>query len=161
MLSDDRELDMNSLHDAANKKRSAATDQIRQSYTTHALAGLRRPYYTGVFRKVKGATEPNFLAEIKLDGFERNIAVRVTARRDEKRKLYFQGLLSGLRLKSDTRHFKLTPGNTAPNHYHGTIALHQTRLIISVLSILSVTGTPIHLCLLEIVEEMGDVPCHG
>lgn len=152
---------MNSLHDAANKKRSAATDQIRQSYTTYALAGFRRPYYTGVFTKVKGATEPTFLAEIKLDGFERDIAVRVTARRDEERNRYFQGLLSGLRLKSDTRHFKLTRDNTAPNHYHGNIALHQTRLIISLRSILSATGTTIHLCLLEIVEATGNVPCHG
>lgn len=152
---------MNSLHDAANIKRHATTDQVRRDYTVHALAGLRRPYYTGVFTKVKGATEPTFLAEIKLDGFERDIAVRCTARRDEERNLYFQGLLSGLRLKSDTRHFKLTRDNTAPNHYHGTIVLHQTRLIISLRSILSTTGTTIYLCLLEIVEETGGVPCHG
>lgn len=152
---------MNSLHDAANKKRSAATDQIRQSYTTYALAGLRRPYYTGVFRKVKGATEPTFLAEIKLDGFERNIAVRCTARRDEKRKLYFQGLLSGLRLKSDTRHFNLTRGGAGINHYSGTIALHQTRLIISVLPAPSAQGKAIYLCLLEVVRERGNFPCQS
>jgi len=152
---------MNSLHDAANRTRRATTDKVRRDYTVHALAGFRRPYYTGVFTKVKGTTEPTFLAEIKLDGFERDIAVRVTARQDEERNLYFQGLLSGLRLKSDTRHFKLTRDNTAPSHYHGTIALHETRLVISLLSILSATGAPIHLCLLKIVEETGNVPCHG
>ena len=152
---------MNSLHEAATRKRRATTDEVGRSYTEYALAGLRRPYYTGVFRKVKSATEPTFLAEIKLDGFERDIAVRYTARRDGERNLYFQGLLSGLQLKSDTRHFKLTRDNTAPNHYHGTIALHKTRLIISVLPAPSAQGKPVYLCLLEVVRERGNVPCQG
>jgi len=152
---------MNSLHDTANRKRRATTDQVQRDYTAHALAGLRQPNYAGVFRKVEGVLEPTFLAEIKLDGFERDIEVRVIARRDEERTLYFQGLLSGLQLKSDTRHFKLTRDKTAPNHYHGTIALHKTRLIISLLLILSATETPIHLCLLEVVREEGDVPCQS
>jgi len=144
---------MKTSHEAAAKRQRAATEQIRTNFTDYALAGMRRSHYAGVFRKIEGAVSPTFLAVLELDGFERRLEIKVTARRDKAGKQYLDGLLSGLSLLSQTRRFELTRDNEGAEKYSGTIKLHGSCLVINILPTNAVNGDRVNLCHLEVLRE--------
>lgn len=150
---------MNTSHAAAMEKRRAATEQARKNLTDYALAGLRRPHYAGVFRKIEGAASPTFLAKIELDGFERHLEIRVAVQRDKAGQRYLKGLLSGVSLLSETRRFELTRDIGGADRYSGTIELHGACLIVSVLPITTVNSGRIYLCHMEVLRETADTGC--
>jgi len=150
---------MKSSHAAAMEKRRAATEQAKKDVTDYALAGLRRPHYAGVFRRIEGATSPTFLAKIELDGFERHLEIRVSVQRDKAGQRYLNGLLSGVSLLSEARRFELTGDSGGADRYSGAIELHGVCLIVSVLPITTINSGRIYLCHMEVLRETADIGC--
>ncbi|MGQ3489379.1 hypothetical protein [Roseovarius pacificus] len=150
---------MKSSHAAAMKQRRAAREQAKKDVTDYALAGLRRPHYAGVFRKIEGAATPTFLAKIELDGFERHLEIRISVQRDKAGQRYLKGLLSGVSLLSEARRFELTRDIGGADRYSGTIGLHGACLIVSVLPITTVNSGRIYLCHMEVLRETTDTGC--
>ena len=150
---------MNTSHAAAMKQRRVAREQAKKDVTDYALAGLRRPHYAGVFRKIEGAANPTFLAKIELDGFERHLEIRVAVQRDKAGQRYLDGLLSGVSLLSETRRFELTRDAGGADRYSGTIHLHGACLVINVLPTTAVNSGRIYLCHMEVLRETTDTGC--
>ena len=144
---------MGTFHDEANRRRRAAVKQAKATFVDMSLAGFRRRHYAGVFGKRASASTPTYLAEIKLDGFERSIEVRFTVERDTDGQRHWPGMLRGLLSPQEKRPFDFRRKTDEPGHFQGVIELHGARLIISLVPTVCASGDGLHLCHLELVRN--------
>ncbi|MCZ0814321.1 hypothetical protein N5A93_19050 [Roseovarius sp. EGI FJ00037] len=144
---------MGRFHDEANRRRRAAAKQAKATFVEMSLAGFRRRNYAGVFRKRESASTPTYLAEIKLDGFERSIEVRFTVEREAEGQRCWRGMLRGLLSTQETRPFDFRRTTDRPGHFQGVIELHEARLIISLVPAVCANGDRLSLCHLELVRN--------
>lgn len=144
---------MNENKKLAGKKRQEHNEKFKAHFTDYALAGLRKSDYAGVFQKIKDSDQTAWLAEIKLDGFQRSLFVRIWGSRDKAGNICRDGLLQGLHLKPERRSFDLVAIPDDGERFHGIIELQDARLIINVLPASTGRARRIYLCHLEVVRS--------
>lgn len=146
---------MEQLHEPAQYKRRVEAARVKADYTEYALSGFRRSHYAGVFQKLEGKTPPAFLAEIKLDGFERSLSVKITIQRDNANGTSVRGHLHGPPLKLERRTFNFEPISGSPKHLKGIVNLRNARLIINLLPAPALRDRNVYLCFVEVDRTNG------
>lgn len=144
---------MGTFHDEANRRRRAAAQQAKATFVDMSLAGFRRRHYAGVFCKRASASTPTYLTEIKLDGFERSIEVKLTVERDADGRRHWRGMLRGLLSPQEARPFDFRRKTDEPGHFQGVVELHGARLIVSLVPVVCASGDGLQLCHLELVRN--------
>ncbi|MGK8236151.1 hypothetical protein ACLGGT_18575 [Roseovarius sp. MS2] len=141
----------------ARKQHVGHGTKLRAQFTEYALAGLRKSDYAAVFQKIEGHDRPAWLAEIKLDGFQRSLFVKLWSSRDRAGNIRRLGLLQGLPLKLEKRSFDLIAMPESDEWFHGIVELQDARMIINVFSAPYGGKSKTHFCHLRVVRRDGSV----
>ncbi|WP_375553874.1 hypothetical protein [Roseovarius mucosus] len=144
---------MNKNRNLTGRKRQEHNEKFKAQFTDYALAGLRKSDYAGVFQKIKDGDQTAWLAEIKLDGFQRSLFVKIWGSRDKAGNICRLGLLQGLHLKPERRSFNPVAIPDGGEQFQGIIELQDARLIINVLPASTGSDRRIYLCHLEVVRS--------
>lgn len=126
---------------------------VKTQFTEHALAGLRRSSYAGVFQRIKVRDRPAWLAEIKLDGFQRSLIVKLWSDLDKAGNIRRRGLLQGLPLKREKRTFDLIAMPESDEWFQGIVELQDARMIINVFRVPARGKRRVNLCHLEVARS--------
>lgn len=144
---------MDEYRKLAHKKRQEYDAKVKKQLAGYALVGLRRSEYAGVFQKINDYNETAWLAEIKLDGFQRSLFVKLRSARDKDGNICRRGLLQGLHLKLEKRSFDFNPITSIPNTLRGVVDLQDANLIFSVFPARARGSRHVYLCHLEVVQS--------
>jgi hypothetical protein len=144
---------MNENKKLAGRKRQEHNEKFKAQFTDYALAGIRKSDYAGVFQKINERDQPKWLAEIRLDGFQRSLFVKLWSSRDNAGNIRRRGLLQSLPLKLERRSFDLIAIPDGGERFQGIIELQDVRLIINVLPASTSRDCRIYLCHLEVVRS--------
>ncbi|MGK8235407.1 hypothetical protein ACLGGT_14715 [Roseovarius sp. MS2] len=144
---------MNENRKLAGKKRQEYDAKVKKQVAGYALVGLRRSDYAGVFQKINDHDQIAWLAEIKLDGFQRSLFVKLCSARDKDGNIRRRGMLQGLHVKPERRSFDLIDIPDGGERFQGIIELQDARLIINVIPASTGRDRRIYLCHLEVVRS--------
>ncbi|EDM29964.1 hypothetical protein RTM1035_09723 [Roseovarius sp. TM1035] len=141
----------------ARKQHVGHGTKLRAQFTEYAVAGLRKSDYAGVFQKTKDRGRPAWLAEIKLDGFQRSLFIKLWSAVDKAGNIRRLGLLQGLPLTFEKRSFDLIVIPEGVDRFHGIVELQDARLIINVFPAPARGKRRVYLCHLEVARSDGSV----
>lgn len=148
---------MNENRKLAGKKRQEHNEKFKAQFTDYALAGIRKSDYAGVFQKINERDQPKWLAEIRLDGFQRSLFVKLWGSRDKAGNIRRRGLLQSLPLKLERRSFDLIAIPNGGERFQGIIELQDVRLIINVFPETATGARKVYFCHLEVVRSDSSV----
>ena len=147
-----------------NKHRNFARNQyleyhvsVKTQFTDYVLGGFRKSDYAGVFQKTKDRGRPAWLAEIKLDGFQRSLFIKLWSAVDKAGNIRRLGLLQGLPLTFEKRSFDLIVIPEGVDRFHGIVELQDARLIINVFPAPARGKRRVYLCHLVVARSDGSV----
>lgn len=141
--------------------RRRSRDHASQQFAEHVLAGLRRPAYSGVFRRLPGTKTPTYLCELLLDGHHRNLTIRLktlaTETNQESVRPRHVATIKGLPLSWKHTPFDLVRHDPANGYHHlkGMLDLGAGQLAMTVLSHCNVRVFAPWICVLEILRSEG------
>ncbi|VVT33130.1 conserved hypothetical protein [Roseovarius sp. EC-HK134] len=148
---------MNEHRNFALRQRQVYRSRVETQFTDYALAGLRKSHYAGVFERIKDRDRPAWLAELKLDGFQRSLFVKLWSSRDRAGNIRRVGLLQGLSLKLEKRTFDLITIPETRDRFQGIVELQSDRLVINVFPATATGERKIYFCHLELVRSDGSI----
>ena len=133
--------------------RQQYNENLKTRFADYALAGLRRSDYAGVFQRIKVRDRPAWLAEIKLDGFQRSLSVRLWSALEKAGNIRRRGLLQGLPLTREKRTFDLAVMSESDEWFQGIVELQDARLIINVFPAPARGKRRVYLCHLRVARS--------
>jgi hypothetical protein len=137
--------------------RQQYNEKLKTQFADYARAGLRRSNYAGVFQRIEGHQQRAWLAEIRLDGFQRSLFVKLWSSRDRAGNFRRRGRLQGLPMKLEKRSFDLIAIPETRDRFQGIVELQAARLVINVFPATATEGRKIYFCHLEVVRSDGSV----
>lgn len=144
---------MNENDNRTHKPRQYYDTQLKSQFIDYVLGGLRKSHCAGVFERNKDRDRPAWLAELKLDGFQRSLFVKLWSSRDRAGNIRRVGLLQGLSLKLEKRTFDLITILETRDRFQGIVELQDARLIINVFPAPARGKRRVYLCHLEVARS--------
>lgn len=145
----------------ADDLRHKSNDQVKRQFAELALAGLRRPVYTGAFRRLSKAKTRTYICDLIVDGYQRNLVIRLKAQEreagQEDNQKRYGATIQGLPLALKKKQFNLVWSDAESGHGHlkGMLDISAAQLVMTVRPHRDVNDKELLICILEILRSEG------